>query len=256
MDLNINWDFIIKLFILGVLPWIIQSKKTALSSEKEGINVFAISNSFASLIASSIFISCYYISPHQLINWYDWYVFIFASIVITIIYFLLSLYNNSELNHGSFNDLKEDIKRLKPNKKESTENTEKFNTSKRTLGRLTFLFAVQFLSYILIFISLAFAFIKTSIYKDYTIINEKVIDMMDNKIPNASILLYFADTTKPAIKTKSDEKGSFHLLLDHQSISKIKAIKVTADHFDTLNRIINGEASLMNTVAEIYLNKK
>ena|SRR5258708_1287017 len=86
MNIINHLDFIIKLFILGAVPWVFLSKEDSLYFKVKGLKLPIIFNCFASLFASCIYICLYYESSNQ---WKDYLVFFYWAIPISVAYFII-----------------------------------------------------------------------------------------------------------------------------------------------------------------------
>jgi hypothetical protein len=150
MNLIQHVEFIIKLFILGAVPWIFLSKESSLYFKTKNLELAVIFNCFASLFGTSIYL-CIYYSKTLPAEWLKYSVFIYAAIILSIIYFILIFLFYEFANDHSKKDDYFEIKRLEI-QKDKTADLELILKNLKTARRgLKTLIIAHFVIYILIF---------------------------------------------------------------------------------------------------------
>nr|WP_294858406.1 hypothetical protein [uncultured Fluviicola sp.] len=213
-----DWTDLIKLFGVGAFPWISELRKLDIHFEQPGIKTSSIFNFFASLFAMGIFAYSFYVNPYQLIQLPNWIYFLVGACILTILYFSFYIY------------FKESVKK----------------------GMKKGIVIVQFIIYILIFCSLTTAFGLLKVFKDYVVIDGKVLDSK-GKTTDADFNIYFNDGRQIIFKSK--QNGTYIVMFKINELEKITKIEVrndSGDHFD-VNTF--GEISVFNYLNEIKLIK-
>lgn len=247
MDININWDFIIKLFLLGILPWIGHAKNNGEYKETSFKNLYF----FSSLISIAIFICFYSTNVYFIASWVQLWVMILISAFLFLIHLILAL---EESNKSNLTELKEEIQRKKLIKEKTDETTSQMKQLIKTLRKSYTYFIIYSVSILLAYSCLAFAFVKSSIYVKYIVIKEKVASN-SGQVSNATVSVYYSDTVNAAIETRTNKFGEFWILLKKDEILKIEDLKVSAYNYKLFDKKIYGESSFINTVKNIRLTR-
>ena len=214
-----DWTDLIKLFGVGAFPWISELRKLDIHFEQPGIKTSSIFNFFASLFAMGIFVYSFYVNPYQLIQLPNWIYFLVGACILTILYFSFYIY------------FKESVK----------------------TGAKKGIVIVQFVIYILIFCSLTTAFGLLKVFKDYVVIDGKVLDSKGKKT-EADFNIYFNDGRQIIFKSK--QNGTYIVMFKINELEKISKIEVRNDSGDYFDVNTFGEISVFNYLNEIKLIKE
>lgn len=213
-----NWTDLIKLFGVGAFPWISELRNLDIHFNQPNIKTSSIFNFFASLFAMGIFVYSFYTNPYQLIQLPNWIYFLIGACILTILYFTLYIFYKDEVKNGS--------------KK--------------------WIVIIQFAVYILIFCSLTTSFSLLKVFKDYVVINGKVINSR-NIVTKADFTISFNDGRQMTFKSNDD--GKFIVMFKVNDINIINKIEVKNDDGEGYEINTFGEISVFNYLSNIKLIK-
>lgn len=217
--MDFNWNDVIPLFFLGAFPWITQLTKLEIHFESPNLNAKSIFNFFACLFSIAIFSYSIYVHPEQLIALPHWWWFTLSALILTFGYFAVFLY------------LREKVKN----------------------DNLKWPILVNFIIYIFIFCSLTTGFGLLKVYKDYILVEGRVISNTSmNGIVEAEITI--TDSEEEALKhIMTDKNGKFKLLLKKTDLPDCKGISVTCFSYKTFKKTVKTGSSIIYFLKEIKL---
>jgi hypothetical protein len=213
-----DWTDMIKLFLVGAFPWISELRNLDIHFAQPNIKTSSIFNFFASLFAMGLFVYSYYVNPYQLIQLPTWIYFLLAACILTILYFSIFIYNKEKVQQGEKKGV----------------------------------VIINFIIYILIFCSLTICFGLLKVFKDYVIINGKVVSAAE-KSTSADCNLWFANGR--LLNFKSNNAGRFTVMLKTDELDQINKIEAKSNAGETFSVNTFGKMSVFNYLSEIKLVK-
>lgn len=221
--MDFSWNEAIQAFMLGAFPWISQFKKLDIHFRLKDIEIRSIYNFFASLFSFSIFFYLNYSHPDQLMDLLGWWWFISFSFLLTSIYFTIFFFFREKVN----------------------------------LNILKWPVIINFFVYVLIFCMLTTGYGLLRVYKDYLIIEGKVVEESTGKgIAQAEITI--DDSEAKTLKNiVSDRKGRFKVLLNREKneLSRCKTITVEIFSYSRFEKTLKEGTSLIYHIKKIKLSK-
>lgn len=151
MDINLNWELIIKLSIVSGFPWLLQSKKPTEFFRIEGIDFSVVFNFFASLFGSVLF-ACLYRKDNIMSGLSCWF---YLSIICIFGYYWIQSKFYKQENDRNLKYLKEQLEKV--DDKEKLDLRNKINL---TYGRIV----LQFILYIVAFCSLSICLVSSKLH--------------------------------------------------------------------------------------------
>jgi hypothetical protein len=95
-----DWSTIAAGFVAGGFPWISQFRKLPIHFEMPTLDLAAIFNFFASLFSVGLHAYCVYAHPSQMIDLPGWYYFLGAALLFTTAFFCVFLYQRDNVKKG------------------------------------------------------------------------------------------------------------------------------------------------------------
>jgi len=188
-----DWSTIAIAFAAGGFPWISQLKQLPIHFALPDLDLSAIFNFFASLFAVSVFAFCVYAHPLQVIEMPRWYWLVGAAFMLTAIYFSLFLYWRASV----------------------------------TAGTTRWPVIVNFIVYVLIFVTLTAGFGVLKLLDPYTLVEGTVVAGDNTAVANAEVEV--TNQQDYFVTALTDEDGRFVLLLEKEPAKGLTQASITKD---------------------------
>ena len=216
-----DWTTVAQAFAVGGFPWISQMKALKIHYVLKGVDVAGISNFFASLFGLGVYAYVSYSHPVQALWLPDWWIGLAVAGLLTSIFFA---------NFVLFREAVE-------------------------AGRLVWMTIVQFVIYVLIFVSLTAGFSTLKLFEHHYIYEGRVvIQGTQTGVVGAEVRLG-NDTAGVLTKTASAQDGKFRIVLEKEEGKRLRNILVTAGGMNEYRHEVGDVGSLFGTYRLIEMDK-
>lgn len=188
-----DWTTIAIAFAAGGFPWISQFKQLPVHFALPDLDLSAIFNFFASLFAVAVYAFCIYAHPLQVIALPRWHWLVSAAFILTVIYFLVFLYWRDGVKAGS----------------------------------TRWPVIVNFIVYVLIFVTLTAGFGVLKLLDPYLLIEGVVVNNANAMVGNAEVEI--TNQQDYSVTAVTGDDGHFVLLLDKTRAGQVTQASVSKD---------------------------
>lgn len=212
-----DWTTIAEGFVAGGFPWVSQLKALPIHFEKDGLDLSAIFNFFASLFAVAVYSFTIYAHPTQVVGLPHWYWWLLVAFALCVAYFSFFLFRRDAVKSSG----------------------------------LKWPILVNFVLYIGIFVSLTGGFGVLKLLDPFVVTEGIVVDASGAGVDRAEVEV--VDDRGYAVSTFTDPHGRFVLLID-KTKSEISKANVTAPGKPSEQTTFSGAFSAPNHLRRIQLH--
>lgn len=212
-----DWTTIAEGFIAGGFPWVSQLRALPIHFERNGLDLSAIFNFFASLFAVAVYAFTIYAHPTQVVGLPHWYWWLLVAFVFCVAYVSLFVLQRDNVQRSERN----------------------------------WPIVVNFLLYIGIFVALTGGFGVLKLLDPFVVAEGIVVDASGAAVDRAEVEV--VDDQGYAVSTTTDTHGRFILLIDKTKPDISKA-NVTASGKQPEQITFSGAFSAPNHLRRIQLH--